>query len=161
MGGQGDATIHDVTTSWINSVQFPGFAAVQSSFEWQDLQRKRQAIDSRLNRYRQTLASLENCYLKSVTADKVHGAELIDTMDSYHEASEKYEKMAEDAATELQVVTAEISKMRAEANAGAGQTGARRRRGGLEFNATLSIFAPAEGEIELTLTYGMFSAFYG
>lgn len=92
-----------------------------------------------------------------MTADKVHGAELIATMDSYNEAAEKYEKMVEGAVAEQAAINAEITKMRAEANAnaGAGQTGTVRRRGNLDFNATLSIFAPAEGEIELILTYGM------
>ncbi|TEB35240.1 hypothetical protein FA13DRAFT_1788813 [Coprinellus micaceus] len=158
VGGQGDATIHDVTTSWNNAVQPLGFAQVQNSFEWQDLQRKRQAVDTRLNRYRATLASLETCYLKSVTADKVHGAELIATMDSYNEAAEKYENMVEGAVAEQAAINAEITKMRAEANAGAGQTGTVRRRGNLDFNATLSIFAPAKGEIELNLTYAVSSA---
>lgn len=154
MSGQGDATIHDVTTSW-ETVE-PAFTAVQSSFKWQDLQLKRQAIETTLNRYRTTVASLET-YLKSLTADKVDGGALLATVDSYNDVAEKYEKMIREKVAEQAQVTAELVQMRVEAGVDVGGINAQRRPspGGPKLSTALSIFAPAEAEIELTTTYGM------
>jgi hypothetical protein len=112
------------------------------------LTKKEKALSRELKRSESTLSGLET-YLKTLTLDVVDAESLMTTLDSYHDAFEKYDEKKANAQEELSQLNDEISKKRSSLDA------RRTSRRQCRMTATISVFTSSGGKVEILLVYGM------
>jgi hypothetical protein len=139
--GRGVATIHDVTLSTAERPPAP-----TTSDKLQSLEADHTKTVKALARAEKALSSLQT-YLTSLNSQHLEVTNLQSIVDNYDGAAEKLD----DKVTELESKKEKLEKeIEEEKNALAGPKGNER----LDLKATISVFADAEGEVEIALIYG-------
>ena len=139
--GRGVATIHDVTLSTAERLPAP-----TTSDKLQSLEADHTKTVKALARAEKALSSLQT-YLTSLNSQHLDVTKLQSIVDNYDVAAEKLD----DKVTELESKKEKLEKeIEEEKNALAGPKGNEK----LGLKATISVFADAEGEVEVALIYG-------
>ncbi|CAK5279898.1 unnamed protein product [Mycena citricolor] len=149
--GRGDATIHDVTVAMENGEHKP-----TGSPKLTELYKHRERTTHALARVEKSLQSLEQ-YIGSMSVEHLPVANLDDVLTHYESTGARLDAKKSELTAELTQVDVDIASERA-------SIAVPHESSRLRVSATIGVFAPKEGEVEIALVYAVqnatWTAFY-
>ncbi|TFK68831.1 hypothetical protein BDN72DRAFT_797234 [Pluteus cervinus] len=140
--GRGAATIHDVTLS-----EIPLDPVATTSPELEALYKRKARTQAAFERCNKASASLET-FIDSLHVQHVKVGDIGTIMDNFEETGRKLDERAQDLEIELKDIEEEVKKEKERLSGPQPNSSLRQR-------ASIGVFAPVEGEVEIVLIYAV------
>lgn len=145
--GRGSATIHDVTVS---SMATRPLSLTSEALS--ELMSAKERTEKAVERCKKSVASLQS-FLTSINVQHVNSTDLGTVMENYDSVGETLDNKMSELEANLKAINEQINTERSKLS---GPVLNETRR----FQASISVFAEREGDVEIALIYGIASDFY-